>query len=142
MYFKNENSEIEIIVNGYTELPEKYDEEIGKNALSCTILYSLSRDWGEGVMFEELFQTSEIILLHDKIIDLLAKKLDTIEYRDEWNYFTFIAQRIKNEFEVYVNIINRADSEDINGTFKMTFDELKGIEEELQEYMIKFPIVD
>ena len=142
MYFKNENSEIEIIVNGYTELPEKYDEEIGKNALSCTILYSLSRDWGEGVMFEELFQTSEIILLHDKIIDLLAKKLDTIEYRDEWNYFTFIAQRIKNEFEVYVNIINRAGPEDINGTFKMTFDELKGIEEELQEYMIKFPIVD
>ena len=142
MYFKNENSEIEIIVNGYTELPEKYDEEIGKNALSCTILYSLSRDWGEGVMFEELFQTSEIILLHDKIIDLLAKKLDTIEYRDEWNYFTFVAQRIKNEFEVYVNIINRAGSEDINGTFKMTFDELKGIEEELQEYMIKFPIVD
>ena len=142
MYFKNENSEIEIIVNGYTELPEKYDEEIGKNALSCTILYSLSRDWVEGVMFEELFQTSEIILLPDKIIDLLAKKLDTIEYRDEWNYFTFIAQRIKNEFEVYVNIIDRAGSEDINGTFKMTFDELKGIEEELQEYMIKFPIVD
>lgn len=142
MYFKNENSEIEIIVNGYTELPEKYDEEIGKNALSCIILYSLSRDWGEGVMFEELFQTSEIILLHDKIIDLLAKKLDTIEYRDEWNYFTFIAQRIKNEFEVYVNIIDRAGLEDINGTFKMTFDELKGIEEELQEYMIKFPIVD
>lgn len=142
MYFKNENSEIEIIVNGYTEFPEKYDEEIGKNALSCTILYSLSRDWGEGVMFEELFQTSEIILLHDRIIDLLAKKLDTIEYRDEWNYFTFIAQRIKNEFEVYVNIIDRGCSEDINGTFKMTFDELKGIEEELQEYMIKFPIVD
>ena len=142
MYFKNENSEIEIIVNGYTELPEKYDEEIRKNALSCTILYSLSRDWGEGVMFEELFQTSEIILLHDKIIDLLAKKLDTIEYRDEWNYFTFIAQRIKNEFEVYVNIIDRAGSKDINGTFEMTFDELKRIEEELQEYMIKFPIVD
>ena len=28
--FGFENSEIEIIVNGYTELPEKYDEEIGK----------------------------------------------------------------------------------------------------------------
>lgn len=142
MYFKNENLEIEIIVNGYTELPEKYDEEIGKNVLSCTVLYSLNRDWGEGVIFEELFQTNEIILLHNKIIDLLAKKVDTIEYRDEWNYFTFNALRIKNEFEVYVNIIDRADSEDINGTFKMAFDELKEIEEELQEYMVKFPIVD
>lgn len=141
MYFKNENTEIEIIVNGYTELPEKYDDKIGKNALSCTIPYSLNRDWGEGVMFEDLFQTDEIILLHNKIINLLAKKVDTIEYRDEWNYFTFNARRTENEFEVYVNVINRADSEDINGTFKMTFDELKEIEEELSEYMIKFPIV-
>ena len=45
MCFKNENTEIEIIVTGYTKLPEKYDEKIGKNALSCIIPYSLNRDW-------------------------------------------------------------------------------------------------
>lgn len=140
MYFKNDKSEIEIFVDGYTDFPEKYSEEVGKNALSCTVFYSLDRAWGKGVLFDELFQTDEIILLHKRITALLEETVDTVDYKDKWNCFTFIAKKNKIDYDVYINIIARG-GEDINGNFKMTFSDLKEIAEELNEYIIKYPVV-
>lgn len=142
MYFKNETSEIEIFVDGYTDFPEAYSEQIGKNALSCTVAYSLKRAFGNGVLFDELFQTNDIIILHEKIAQLLAGKVETIEYEDKWGYFTFNAKKSENNFEVYINILNRSSKDDINGFFKMTFNELQELKNELQGYMAKFPVID
>lgn len=142
MHFKNSDTEICLTVDGYTDFPEAFSEEIGKNALVCTVSYLLPRDWGEGVLFDEIFQTYDITRFCELLSDLLCNKTDNILYKDEWDYFTFNAKKAGNKFEVYVNIIDRCSTEDINGTFVMTFFELKEIQEELQEYMLKFPSVD
>ncbi len=141
MYFKNDKIDIEILVGGYTDSPESYSEEIGKNALSCQVVYS-GEDMFDGVLWDELFQTNGIISLYNEINMLLSEETNQITYRDEWNYFTFNALRKSNDkYEIYIKIIQKAEKEDLTGTFEYTVNELKELAEELKCYMNLYPVV-
>ena len=141
MHFQNNDTEIWLTVDGYTDFPEIYDEKRGKNALSCTVGYSLPRDFGKGILFDEIFQTEGIVQLYKLLSDLLTNKINYIEYKDEWDYFTFNVTKDGEMYNVFVNIIDTSEKEDINGTFEMSFLQLKEIEKELLEYTMEFPVI-
>lgn len=93
-------------------------------------------------MFDELFQTDGIVLLHEKIKSLVSGNTDYCEYKDEWECFTLEAKKNGAEYDVYVNILDRSERDDIYGNFKMTLNDLIELEKELYEYVQEFPVVE
>ena len=137
MIFENENSKIEIVVSGYTE-NTCFMEEVRKNILDCIIPYFM--DERHGTLFSSLFMTVDIIILHDKISELLEGKVDFAEHKSEWDAFAFRAIRQGEKYEVYV-YIDDFPVGCLEDSFILSVEELEKIKDELGQYMIDYPVV-
>jgi len=140
MYFKNEKSEIEILIGGYTDTPEFYEESIGKNALSCQVSY-YGEKIGDGVLWDELFQTDDIVRLHTMALQLANGKVDCFEYKDRWDMVIINAKHNADNYEVEVNVKQKYNGEYLADVFNYTKQELIDLVNELEEYKKTYPII-
>ena len=140
MYFKNEKSEIEILIGGYTDTPELYEESIGKNALSCQVNY-YGEKIGDGVLWDELFQTDDIVRLHAMALQLANGEVDCFEYKDQWDMVIINAKHNADSYEVEVNITQRAEGKYLSDVFSYTKQEFMDFVDELEEYQKAYPII-
>jgi len=140
MYFKNEKSEIEILIGGYTDTPEFYEESIGKNALSCQVSY-YGEKIGDGVLWDELFQTDDIVRLHTIALQLANGEVDCFEYKDQWDMVIINAKHNADDYEVEVNVKQKYNGEYLADVFNYTKQELIDLVNELEEYKKTYPII-
>ena len=140
MYFKNEKSEIEILIGGYTDTPEYYEESIGKNALSCQVSY-YGEKIGDGVLWDELFQTDDIVRLHNMALQLANGEVDCFEYKDRWDMVIINAKHNADSYEVEVNVMQRAQGKYLSDVFSYTKQEFMDFVDELEEYKKAYPIM-
>ena len=139
MYFKNDKSEIEILVGGYTETPEYYDESIGKNALSCQVSY-FGEKLGDGVLWDELFQTDDIVRLCDMANQLANGNVDTFSYKDQWDMVLINAKRDIENYQIEVSVIQRDSGEYLSDIFAYSKQEFTDFIEELEKYKNAYPV--
>ncbi len=140
MYFKNENSEIEILIGGYTDTPEFYEESIGKNALSCQVSY-YGEELGDGLLWDELFQTDDIVRLHDMAIQLANGEVGSFAYKDQWDMVLINAKRSKESYQMEVNVMQRVDGKYLSDVFAYSKEEFMDFIEELEKYKKAYPII-
>ena len=139
MYFKNDKSEIEILVGGYTETPEYYDESIGKNALSCQVSY-FGEELGDGVLWDELFQTDDIVRLCDMANQLANGNVDTFSYKDQWDMVLINAKRDIENYQIEVSVIQRGLGKYLSDIFAYSKQEFTDFIEELEKYKNAYPV--
>lgn len=140
MYFKNEKAEIEILIGGYTDDPEYYGESIGKNALTCQVSY-WGEELGDGVLWDELFQTDDIVRLYNLAFQLAAGKVDSFAYSDQWGMVIIQAKRNGTRYDFEVGIVQRGAGEYLSDVFPYTKQELMAFIEELGEYKRMYPVI-
>lgn len=140
MYFKNEKKRIEILIGGYTDTPEFFEESIGKNALSCLVSY-WGEDLGYGVLFDELFQTDDVARLYDMAFCLATSKVDSFTYADQWDLVIINAKRNADSYEIEVNVKIWGEDEYLSGVFNYTKQEFMDFVDELEEYKKVYPII-
>ena len=139
MYFKNDKSEIEILVGGYTETPEYYDESIGKNALSCQVSY-FGEKLGDGVLWDELFQTDDIVRLCDMSNQLANGNVDTFSYKDQWDMVLINAKRDIENYQIEVSVIQRGSGKYLSDIFAYSKQEFTDFIGELEKYKNAYPV--
>ena len=139
MYFKNDKAEIEILIGGYTDTPEYYEESVGKNALSCQMSY-YGEDLGDGVLWDELFQTDDIVRLYDMALCLATGKADSFVYADQWDMVMIRAKQNADSFEMEVSVMQRAQGKYLSAVFPYTKQELMDFVDELGEYKKAYPV--
>lgn len=138
MFFKNEKSEIEILIGGYTDTPECFEESIGKNALSCQVSY-FGEELGYGVLWDELFQTDDIVRLYNMAIQLANGKVDSFLYKDQWNMVLINAEKGIDNYQIEVSIIQRDSGNYLSGKFVYSKPEFADFIEELKNYKEAYP---
>ena len=142
MYFKKDDIIFEIFVKGYTEDPEYYGGALGRNALSCQFDYQKSTE-EFGILWDELFQTDDIVRLYNGIYDMLYEKNDSFSYADEWGYVKINARRLSSiKYELVVSVYDRSEDKDISEFFYLSTDDMKDFVDELRELTRRFPVVD
>lgn len=139
MYFKNEKSEIEILIGGYTDTPEFYEESVGKNALSCQVSY-YGEELGDGVLWDELFQTDDIVRLCDMANQLATGKADSFSYKDQWNMVLINAKRDIENYQIEVSVIQRCSGKYLSDIFSYSKQEFTDFIEELEKYKNAYPV--
>ena len=139
MYFKNEKSEIEILIGGYTDTPELYEESIGKNALYCQVSF-YGEKLGDGVLLDELFQADDIVRLCDMANQLANGNVDTFSYKDQWDMVLINAKRDIENYQIEVNVIERCSGEYLSDIFSYSKQEFTDFIEELEKYKNAYPV--
>ena len=142
MYFENENCTYQIIVMGYTDTPERFSGNIGRNALSCEFSWFENGNW-VGTMWDELFQTDDIIRLYDGIHNVLNHQTDTYSYRDKWDCVIMDIKTLdSNTFKLSVSVYDQSNGCYKSETFTLDENDLRNFTDELTELTKLFPVVD
>lgn len=142
MYFENENCAYQIVVLGYTDFPERFSEDVGCNALSCEFSWFKNGNWA-GTMWDELFQTDDIIRLYDGIHNVLNHQTDTYSYRDKWDCVIMNAKHIDtNTYELAVSVYDQIKSNYKSETFHLSENDFRDFADELTELTKLFPVVE
>ncbi len=141
MYFKNEKAEIEILIGGYTDVPQRYDDKIiRKNALACQV-YFYGEDLGDGVLWDDLFQTDDIIRLHCMAVELASGNVDSFSYKDQWDMVLIDAKRNADDYDISVSVIQRSRGNSyLSGKFTYSKQDFMKLIEELEKYKKSYPV--
>lgn len=138
MYFRNDHAELEILIGGYTDCPERYSEEVGKNALECQASFEDHQTGRNFVMWDEIFQTDEIAEIRDGIQTILSSQKDSYIFDSQYKTFA-ISLHIEGErysAKVYLHSVG----DDVTENFLLSRDELSELLDYLSDCCEKFPV--
>lgn len=110
-----------------------------KNALSCQMSY-YGEDLGDGVLWDELFQTDDIVRLYDMALCLATGKVDSFVYADQWDMVMIHAKKKADSYEMEVSVMQRAQGKHLSAVFSYTKQELMDFVDELGEYKKAYPV--
>ena len=141
MYLKNENAIFEICIAGYTDEPDYYGGVVGRNALDCQFTWCRGTEW-IGTLWDALFQTDDIVRLHDGFASVLNGVEHIYDYADNWNYVKMKITNILEGYELSVSVWHRGDGEYISDAFLLTKEQLQELVRELCDLKKAYPVVD
>ena len=141
MYLKNENAIFEICIAGYTDEPDYYGGVVGRNALDCQFTWCRGTEW-IGTLWDALFQTDDIVRLHDGFASVLNGVEHIYDYADNWNYVKMKITNILECYELSVSVWHRGDGEYISDAFLLTKEQLQELVRELCDLKKAYPVVD
>ncbi len=140
MYFEKDGTSLEILTGAYTEKPEGMfiSKEVWLNSLNCVTIYYKENPYHNEILFEELFQAYDVVLLHKKIHQLLINQIQEVHFQTSYKELRMDILKQDDAYQVKIYIVNRAE-EDIEETFSISHHQLSDIEEELMERSQTYP---
>lgn len=140
MYFEKEGTSLEILIGAYTEKPEGLyiSKDVWLNVLNCMTIYYRENPYHDEILFEDLFQTQDVVSLYKNIHQLLYNQVSEIHFKTEYEELRMDIIPQDNNYQVKIYIVNRAE-DDIEEMFSISRQQLCDIADELKERSETYP---
>lgn len=107
MWFENDTAYLEILIGGYTERPWYFKtEHMGLNALECQVAFDKNESGRNFVMWDEVLQTEEIVMIRDGLEKILSGAEEKFIFHSEYETFAIAVWTNEVGFEVLVQLQN------------------------------------
>jgi len=139
MTFKKDNVVLGIMVAGYADRPFCYGEsQMLKNILEGQLLYKNDVSRQKFMLFEELFQTEDVLSIRDGIADVLAKKAVKYDFHNEYETLSICVESAGEAYQATIHL-QYADK-NVTESFEQSRDELNDIMAYLTKCSEEFPV--